>query len=448
MDQGAALTGGPLGLGARRRVHRLVLAIVLTRVVLVLAVYARGGTLIIEDAEFYVGASRSLVTQGDMGASYYHQPGYPLLLAPCVALSGVTGWPLDLVAGLLHALGFGVLAALTYSLAWWLTASEAIALISAGVLALLPDGVPYSVALMPETFHTMTVVGGTLMLVRANPWCAVGGGLVMGLAALFKPISTLHAPPLILALSLMTGASRGRYAAGALCGFLVPVLGMCTVNLVAHGRFSFSRQSGLYTYDFVRKTALEDAGEDVQEILARESRGLPPDPWERSRAKHSIAVADMLHRPWVYVASCARRHWRIYVGTGTKALLRMLGANIAPTPSEVSWWRGTSRPGAAAAVQLVAWAIQGLAYACAAWGLLRLWRTQRWLSVAVLGVAPVAFLLATLNFPHTRYRFPWDPHLAILAAIGLGALLERVGSSGLLIGSSRFTPSYPLGRVA
>jgi hypothetical protein len=149
-----------------------------------------------------------------------------------------------------------------------------------------------------------------------------------------------------------------------------------------------------------------------------ENPTLQSNPLAQSRLMTAVAINGIKAHPFVYIKTTLIRHPRLYAGTGTVALFRLLGlgfddprANL-PEPRIKIVFYGT---------QLVSWSILLCIYLCVFRGLVVLYRTGQHFALAVILINIGYFALIIGPVVATRYRMVLLPFLAIAAAFGMSS---------------------------
>jgi hypothetical protein len=392
--------------------------------------------LVLEDAvHLYVNCAMSLAEDGQFSANYTHMPVYPVLLAAVRLVSGLSGIEFQLLVGALHSVFFGALCVLTAKVAEGLLGPRAGILAAAGLI-LVPDMWPYAVMIMPDCLHACLIMAGTLLgiqAMRGRRHRAVAAAALLGFSVWVKPAGALVGFGLVCVFVLASPvtAHRARLALAALAAFSIWILVPIAYNHAVHDTPTLSTQSGLYAYEWVRRNMLADAGIDWRSVKRTEPEHLPENltAIQRSALLGKVARQDILRRPHLLLGSIASRAWRLFAGTGSRALLNLPGFPPptdtikhlpAPLPSARAWWR--DYPSAWPFVlQITSWGLLLALFLSAIARAVRLACRREWLTVtiAAIGIGLAAALV--LNIPHTRYRCPMNPFLAILA----GAVLSR-----------------------
>ncbi len=323
------------------------------------------------------------------------------------------------------------------------------ALVCGLVLALDPVSALFSCLVQPETLFTLLLVAGVsawlTALERGDRGLAAGAGLLLGLAALTRPIglfiplclsaTALLTPirrraPLVLILLLTGGIPIGAWSAKnwLLTGFPV---------------FSIAGHSSLFDYRAAGALA-EDEGISLEEARARIwQRLLAIKPVARNAAELSsrqrgLALTILAEHPRGALKMMLRGVTHMMTGTGLTALSNLMGD---PSPADVSEpWKQ-----AAQALQAL---ILAVVYLAVARGVYLLWVRGDWLTLGLtLGAVAYLALLSAGPEANTRFRFPATPFLAILAGLGFaGSFTEKkAGAQPWRAGSRNVGPQEHVG---
>ena len=137
-----------------------------------------------------------------------------------------------------------------------------------------------------------------------------------------------------------------------------------------------------------------------------------------------IANRELKSHFGAYLVTTAKRHPRLYIGTGSIAMLRLLGDERDTAVLE-QWQKrpslaGMSQiPAQVLVLQLATWFVLGLAYLAAFAGFVELLRRKAWLPL-MLNVLPLLYFAAAVGpMTYTRYRMPMAPFFSMLAAYGI-----------------------------
>ena len=350
----------------------------------------------------------------------FRTPAYPVFLAALLRPFGGS-----LAAPVMAQIVLGVLTIwLTMVLAARLTTPRA-ALVAGILLAVDPVSALYPCLLQPETLFVTLLVGGVLMWSKAlesgSRRIATGAGLLLGLAALTRPIAVLL--PLVIATTVFLRRGerfKALLAGSMLAGALLPMGGLVLKNQALTGSptFTILGDSSLLDYRAAGALALDEglSMEQARDLVWRRF-------WRDARPGMNVAELSGRQRAVAFeILSehkvAALRLWvdglaRLFSGTGLAALRRLTdGAGADPG-------RGDA---------LAIFAILALVggYIAVGRGLLLLWRDGRLFDVA-LALGPVVYIVILSAGPeaYTRFRFPAMPFLAILAGHGLSGRWRR-----------------------
>ncbi len=328
-----------------------------------------------------------------------HPPGYPLFLAPFLAVGGDLGLSLARWA----TIAVSALApVLTYRVAIRLRATRTAALIAGALVALDPMMIYFGARLMSESLFCALALG--FLYAWLSAWesgrrrAAALAGVLGGAASLTRGTMLPFGGVLAL-VALWRRREQPRWAA------LVAVCGLCWAGTIApwtarnwtvyHRFVPISVQGGWNFYegltvdpDQVRHARAEAMGDEARS-LGLDTVGA--DAYFAAKAEKEIA-ADPL---W-FARLCAvkaARFWR-----------------LAPEPPH---GQGVRLAAGAFTLVLFSGALLGLRAAMKATGA---WFALAW--VAHLNLLHAVFA------SNLRYRLPVEPLVAVLAGLGLAALLR------------------------
>ena len=309
--------------------RRLLVAVAL------LALFVRGGTLIIlrdamsDDPDSYRLIAENLFDEHRFAANdhptAYRPPLYPLLLVPCVALSGrVTA-----AIAVLH-LALGVATVLfVFGLARRLRLSSGI-WIAAALVAVDPLLVFWSTQVMTETLAVLLAVVGLAALThvgqKPTPRRAAIAGACLSLAALCRPAFLVWFALAALAIALLPNAARRRaqLLGGFLAGLLVLVPWVVRNTLVfrqpiastTHGGYTLLLANNPFFYEHLFEGKWDEVW-DAEAFFAdqRSKFSSPTTPEEelaRDRREYAEALDHIREEPSTFAYACAVRLGRLW----------------------------------------------------------------------------------------------------------------------------------------
>jgi 4-amino-4-deoxy-L-arabinose transferase-like glycosyltransferase len=398
------------------------------------------------DARQYLGLAANLARYGVFSEvpppilepHALRTPGYPAFIALFVPIWGVRPLgPLAVAQGIVGALTAVGVAVLGFRLF-----NRRVGALAGFACALAPISVVMTGYAYTETLFAAWLVGGVLLLLtgldRGQWWLSGLGGLAFGAAALIRPIG-LPLVPLLLAIPLARLPLRRawRHALALLAGFML-LAGAWMARSYAHfGRFSLSivGDLNLYYYNAASLEAhrlgipLDEARAQLDEQLA--SWPARDSLWPAAR-QGSLARATILAHPvafaW-YNGLDALNSFR----PGFSFLLGLFDPS-ADRRDVVAVFMSGGIPAALAALRSQAaliLALEGylLLFVAALVvlslvGLVVLLTRKKWMEVILLVLIPALLLYLPGIASNARFRAPVEPFLAILAALGLDAILS------------------------
>jgi hypothetical protein len=444
-----------------------------TGLALRLAFAWRAPLLFSGDSETYLGPALDLVQGAGFDLSLKRTPGYPLMLA---AVLTITGQDLRGLATVQHVLALAT-AALAYFLARQLAGPIA------GLLAGLATAVAgnlllYERLVMTETLFTTLLSAAVFALVTTARRPALRGllltGLAIGAATLVRPVAQLLLllPPIALLLagrrwpdvlrgSLLTLLGytlllgpwmvRGAFSSD---GASVGALGQTLVGRTArHDRRDPGTDSGFVFYDPTRdaddpdparlaaRNILQEAanrGSSGRAVHTRLRRELGLSAADADRLMRDLALEAIARRPGYYLAGTGQRLVRLWatpperlgrtwsdqdtirLGWEHAGSAHLLAQTGPPTPQDLAYAETLSSlqpaylgPGLAVLFLLgVAAAIADPRYRLAL--------------VPAAAVLALVALSAALVGGVARYRYPEDPLVFVVIAVGLTWATSRV----------------------
>jgi len=396
---------------------------------------------ILTDSHGYLSLATSLV-QGDgytggpgSSVDLARPPGYPAFLAAVFLTLGREAWEIVLAQ---EALGIIVCAAL-----YWIgreVGSPRFGLTAAVLFALMPNPALWSMLILTEALFTALIAVGCACLVRylVRGWspALLGAGLMLGVAALVRPVGLVLLPAWVLLVFLRrkSDGSRRAIVGGAallVFGFLLTTVPWMVRNQRVWGVLTVSSIGQWNLGYYIAPAALADAEsislEEARQRIAASAASAPGATPEYVRV--------ILEHPVSFIKTYLSGTFSTLFGYGRTNLQAILGEPYpvgdilgAQRAGGVSgaWMRfvqGLRDPdqlrGLASAAILMSFPI--LAYFFAARGVLRLWRnggTARIL--ALVSLATIASLLLPVGqVGNARFRVPMEPFLALLAAGGV-----------------------------
>ncbi len=348
----------------------------------------------------YLEMARAFLGGGAVLAT--HPPGYPLFLAPFLALGGDLGVSLARWAQMLLS---GVTAVLAYRLTLRLKLSRAAALTAGAFVVLSPMLTYFSARMMSETLFTALATGSLLAWLHAwesgRAREAALSGLLGAAASLTRGVFLPYGGALAL-VALWKRRQQPRWAAlVAVCGlsWAAAMAPWTARNWRVYHRFvPVSVQGGWNFYEGMTTDLVQIRGARA-DAMGREADALGlKDPFSRDAHFAAKAEAWIAAHPLGFLRICAVkavRFWRP-APEPPHGLLVRLGAGLF-------------------ALVLFAGALLGLRAAAAAPGG---WFLLAW--IAQLNLLHAVFA------SNMRYRLPLEPVLAVLAGLGLARWAARV----------------------
>lgn len=370
-------------------------------------------------------------------ADAYRSPGYPWLLATCMALlpqgdswSALGGWyPLALQLQVLLGTATVVLATLLAKR--WMGPSWAI--LAGMLLALWPHHITATGALISEVLFGFSLVAALYCFAQGSKtdrhsWY-FGTGIAFGYAYLTNPLIALF-PPFLAAVVWWLG--RRKSAAILLGTFLIPVLGLglrnaqlptdasesagrATMNMVqgswptyhaTHLRYMMTRDSTSTAGMDAINGEIQLLHEDPRQGLSMMARRMRADPVQ-------YAAWYLWRKPWLLW------DWDVRLGAGGVYVYEVRNSPLEKTPL-LRWTTSTLRMLNPALAALAALA----AFATGAFG----WRQQRWVPAAATGALAIYLTLIHVVFQaEPRYAIAYRGLEVVLAITALALACQVIG---------------------
>jgi 4-amino-4-deoxy-L-arabinose transferase-like glycosyltransferase len=445
-------------------------------VVLLVAALLRGGLLFrapvfaTGDSESYLGPGYALARGLEYDLNSKRTPGYPWLVAFAIVVGGED---LRSLVFLQHALGV-LTVGLTFALGRLCFTPARVGRVVglvAGLLIALNGGLLISEhSVMTEALFDPLIVGTMAALVAALRTSHLGlfglAGLLLGLATLTRPVAQVLIPVLPLSILLVSRAwrptlLRSAVALAAFALMMAPWLIRSAVEQESAGVGSLGQSligrtarhdRGAFTYydpalhanepeDRVRARRIlqqaADNGSSGKAIHTRLRRELGLSPPEADRLMRNLAIEAIMRQPDYYITGTIQRFVRMADGS----VERLRDArNVADTarqrwedePSAHLLAAATPAEDRAAPVASVLVSIWQPGHVGPLLPLLAILGTVAallrldWRPAVALGLSAAAllFISAALVGNVSRYRYPTDPMMAVLAVGGIAWLVE------------------------
>ena len=345
------------------------------------------------------------------------------------------------VASALNAVFFTAACAGLFGLARLLSGGTALAIFTVALYAAFPETWPYSLFHMPDSMFVFVFLWSILLLAaffktgRLEMLVSAFG--LLALSTLIKPASLFFGFVFAFWCLLFWPRKEAvwRRFAWISCGFVLQAAVFSpwlARNQTDFGHPVLTTITGINYFRENYRMLLEDtrpneakAVLEAQEEAARLKAGAAwSNPVDQANLLGQIASRELKANFGSYFKTVAKRHPRLYLGTGSVALLRLLGDD-ADTAALEQWQSHPSLAGArdipakVIVLQLAAWGILCLAYLAALAGTVALLRRKDWLPLAV-NVLPLLYFAAAVGpMTYTRYRMPMAPFFAMLASYGV-----------------------------
>jgi 4-amino-4-deoxy-L-arabinose transferase-like glycosyltransferase len=337
----------------------------------------------------------------------WRTPGYIIFLVGGLVFSDSDRW-----LGFLNVLAATTTIPLIAVLARRLNLSARIALIAAGVAAVMPPLVLWSVVLGPENVQTPLLLAALVLAAdhRRRRSRAIWSGVVFGVAILVRPESIVYLP--VVALVLVPSAWRKVVLRTVLIAAVALVL--CVPWLVRNqlevGSVGLSSVGGVNFYFAHRDPGYGYVPYDTTPLAGLDEAGM-------SKRGYRLGVENLRDEPTRILGDIAKGTKHLYEPPRYAPLYSSRAfAKVAPYPPSVS----TKLLSVVQRVNVIGWyTVAGLA--AAGWTLLVARRRRAALVIAGFAAANwICFAVVFWALP--RYRFPLEPFLCLSAAVAIDGL--------------------------
>ena len=436
----------------------LVLAVLL-RLLVFASFQSEPGLFTTPDTSGYWQLARSLAeertfsrsTEPDAEPETKRTPGYPLYLSLWLLLVGEN----ERVV-VVSQIVLGVMMVwLTWSLAGRVIHPRA-APWAAIFMALSPTQIYYNNLLLTETLFAVTLLGGfyfAWLFIDKRRWIFLAAsGLIFGISVLVRPFGILF--PLVIIAGLCVElrgepARLGLATLALLLCFGLVVGGWMARNQVRVGTPLVTTIAGhnLLAYRAAAVQARQ-TGKTREEVASQLYATLSEledwqswDAIQREAAARVLAIRILSEDPWNVLLGSVHSVRGIYLGFESGFYDRLFHRRTEASPLPKS-----ERP------LLFAWRLGEklgwvCAYAFAVAGSVSMFRQRRWsaLTLLLLAVAYTGVLNAGTSGAGNRFRMPFEPYIAALAAGGIIACSSRLArwreSSKLLANQGALPPA-------
>lgn len=340
------------GEGARPASHRALILIVLLALVLrvgfLVAVQpwdaqVRESHVLVKDASEYHALAVGLLEERSFASfGALRTPGYPVFVAAFYALFGTEPWPVLLLQTFI---GVGSLL-LLYILTKRILSRRA-ALLAALLYAVEPHTVMYCSTLLTDTLFTFLFLASVVALLhglqRKQIGLTVGGGLLLGLATLVRPVVQFFPAVAVAIIAIYAGLKwRFRLAAAAtfIVAFVLVLSPWLVRNRAAYGHASLSSIEGrnllLYnaTYAEVAKTGkpVDQVRAEFRQQAAEMGAYETGNPFDESRVYRDVALRYITSNLRYYIPRHLMGAVNMYLNLATKQVAQYLGLETNPLP--------------------------------------------------------------------------------------------------------------------
>ncbi len=340
------------GGGAQPTSHKALMLIVLLALVLrvgfLIAVQpwdaqVRDSRVLVRDAsEYHALAVRLLEEHSFASFGALRTPGYPVFVAAVYSLFGADPWPVLLLQTFISVGSLLLLYILTKSMF-----SRRAALVAAFLYAVEPHTIMYCSTLLTDTLFTFLFLASVVALLyglqQKRVWLVAGGGLLLGLATLVRPIVQLFPAVAVLIVLIYAGLKR-RFRALAVVTFTVTFVLVISPwlfrNYAAYGHASLSSIEGrnllLYnaTYAEVAKTGkpVDQVRAEFRQQAAEQGAYEAANPFEEAQVYRDIALRYITSNLRYYIPRHLLGTVNMYLNLATKEVAQHLGLATTPLP--------------------------------------------------------------------------------------------------------------------
>ena len=357
------------------------------------------------DTPQYDAAARNILAGGGPGKDFPRPPVYPGLMA----LGYLIGGAGNFLAVRIFQLAFGVgVVALTFVLGR-AVGGAGLGLLAAGLAAFSPTLTFTTGMIYPEVVYTFLLLLMTLLwraLGSGGAGRATADGLATGIGWLTSQVVVVPAAALAAWFVLQRSRRWGLLAVAGLAALFV-VTPWLLYQKAAYGRAGFHLQKADYVMNIARAdTALYGARSIPSTVTLTDSAQLMSgEPAGSATSLLRRELGWFMARPGGYLWDYTREFLHFF----------------QPLPDRVTSRNRFNQPvvkwiGAIHFTPLLLFAIVGVLFGRAS-------RADR----ALLAIVPLATAaLYAFFFTQARYRIPVEPHMTVLAAMGLMAAWSRI----------------------
>jgi len=388
----------------RRR--SLICIFVLALLVRLVFIFSMQNGFYFVDSVKYSAAAVSLLKNGEFGEKYTRPPVYPVFLAGIYAVFGEKILAVRIVESVLGA-GLAVLIALLV-----MRIGGAQVGVLAGLLwSVYPMAVFIAGLVYPETVVTVLLAGAVLcMLTEAGrelgPRRIFFDGVLFGLAALTKPVVLVTIAATALWIMYWKRAQRFSLAAVFLVGVALPLAPWTARNFSAHGGLVIVEPRFIENLSWIEEVP-ENSPDDSTENVAV----------AKIEVINQYAVQFAIH----FVTEFAQ-FWELYPQRiemddprFRESMHQRDPRIVAKTVFGTDW------------TDVISILSVGPMFLFALIGARTLWfQKEQRQALSLLGMTILSFAVGySFFYAKTRYRFPVEPYIVILSAVGLHRVWTR-----------------------
>lgn len=378
------------------------------------------------------------ITSAMPAPTAHDMPLFPFWLATLILFSEDTKNAVFL-SSFFNCFFFGLTCWAVYLLSWKLFKKASISLVAVIIFGFFPETFPYTLFYMPDilflAFFTYSLLFLVIYFQTLEKKYLVILSFLFSFSVLTKPIGFPFV--FIFSISILTWFFvRKEILRGMQMSVVFIILFSAIIspwiirNFVTFGQVGISSISGsnLFYHNYyylLQDKYLGKADSLFKKKLHSSLKGLSTkqssNPMIVSSRLGFVAKEEILSNLTAYLQTNVKRHPRLYIGTGTTSLFKLLGDEDAVlelkqlTLNQKAFFELSLR---VFLVQSISWVILAILYLACLFGTIKLVTNKKWKQLFVLFGVTVVFMAIIGPIAYTRYRFVLLPTLSILAAYG------------------------------
>jgi len=375
----------------------------------------------------------------DPSPTAHDMPFFPFWLATLILFSeGIKN--AVFLSSFFNCFFFGLTCWAIYLLSWKLFKKVSISLVAVIAFGFFPETFPYTLFYMPDilflAFFTWSLLFLVTYLQTLKNKYLIFLSFLIGFAVITKPIGFPFVFIYLISIFTWFFFIRKELLRGIQMSIIFVILFSAIIspwivrNFVTFGQVGISSITGnnlfYYNYYYLLQDKYLDEADSLffnkRDILLKElSEEQISNPMIISSKLGSFAKAEILSNFITYTETTLKRHPRLYIGTGTPSLFKLLGDEDAVAElkqfvlNQKNFYELSLR---ILLVQSVSWVILAILYLASLFGTIQLVINKKWMQLFVLLGVSAVFMGIIGPVTYTRYRFVLLPTLSILAAYG------------------------------